>query len=192
MSQEHEPTHYTYQSELHRVWKNAVNRYEAGERTPDAFFDGDETAFLASIGLTAQEMYDYAEDYCGGGDPDFVNVATVTDIRRSYFLEVQRGHPSGTTMDISTIPAKKEAVRGIAWLPRLIFKARAKLRGQLDPSIMYGCGGDRKFWKESDIHPAEFLRMVWTYENNDDKIVDWVENRRKAAASAPVESAARG
>jgi hypothetical protein len=48
---------------------------------------------------------------------------------------------------------------------------------------MYCCGGDRRFFKAHDIHPAEFLRVVWAYEARDDRIVDWVEARSKAAKS---------
>ncbi len=46
---------------------------------------------------------------------------------------------------------------------------------------MYGCGGDRRFFKQHDIHPAEFLRVVWANENNDAATIDWVEARSKAA-----------
>ena len=80
-------------------------------------------------------------------------------------------------IDESSLPARTEAVRGITWLPRLLPKARAKLRGELPPSLMYGCGGDRKFFKERDILPAEFLSLVWRHEADDAAIVDWVVRR---------------
>jgi hypothetical protein len=50
---------------------------------------------------------------------------------------------------------------------------------------MFCCGGDRKFFKEHDILPAEFLALVWRHENNDGAIIDWV-TRRSAAAPAAV------
>ena len=31
----------------------------------------------------------------------------------------------------------------------------------MDPDIMFGCGGDRAFLSEHNIHPADFLREVW-------------------------------
>jgi hypothetical protein len=43
---------------------------------------------------------------------------------------------------------------------------------------MYNCGGDRAFFKAHNIHPAEFLRVAWAYEDEPEKIIDWVEARR--------------
>ncbi|MES1166450.1 MAG: DUF5069 domain-containing protein, partial [Pseudomonadota bacterium] len=60
-------------------------------------------------------------------------------------------------------------------------KTKAKLRGELPASLMYCCGGDRKFFKTHDIQPAEFLSLVWRNLGNDAAIVDWV-TRRSAAA----------
>ena len=45
---------------------------------------------------------------------------------------------------------------------------------------MYACGGDRRFFKQHDILPAEFLSLVWRNENNDAAIVDWVVRRSVA------------
>jgi hypothetical protein len=45
---------------------------------------------------------------------------------------------------------------------------------------MYCCGGDRRFFKAHDIHPAEFLSLVWRHERNDTAIVEWVVRRRAA------------
>ena len=46
---------------------------------------------------------------------------------------------------------------------------------------MYGCGGDRRFFKTTNIHPAEFLRVVRAYEDEHEKIVDWVAARKNAS-----------
>ena len=43
---------------------------------------------------------------------------------------------------------------------------------------MYGCGGDRRFFKENGIHPAEFLRAAWAYEDAESKLIDWVVARK--------------
>ena len=68
---------------------------------------------------------------------------------------------------------RSKASRGI------IPKTKAKLRGELPPSLMYCCGGDRRFFQEYNIHPAEFLSLVWRQEGNDAAIVDWVVKRSK-------------
>jgi hypothetical protein len=41
---------------------------------------------------------------------------------------------------------------------------------------MFGCGGDRAFFQQHDIYPAEFLAAVWRL-GNDDAIVEWVARR---------------
>ena len=104
----------------------------------------------------------------------------VSEARRDYFLTVQEGKPSGNTLDSSTLPPKTDEVEGIVWLPRIIPKAIAKLRGELPPETMYGCGGDRNFLKENNIHPAEFLRAAWAYEDETNKLIDWVVARKSS------------
>jgi hypothetical protein len=47
---------------------------------------------------------------------------------------------------------------------------------------MYSCGGDRKFLRSHDIHPADFLRAVWAAGDDDSKAAAYV--RRAAAAPA--------
>ncbi|TLD70649.1 hypothetical protein FEM03_10040 [Phragmitibacter flavus] len=61
------------------------------------------------------------------------------------------------------------------WLPRIIAKAEAKLRGEMDPDIMFGCGGDRAFLSEVGIHPADFLRMIWAAKGDQDRVVKFVK-----------------
>jgi hypothetical protein len=60
-------------------------------------------------------------------------------------------------------------------------KARAKLRGELPASLMYCCGGDRRFFKTHNILPAEFLSLVWRHLNDDNAIVEWVVRRSQAS-----------
>ena len=62
----------------------------------------------------------------------------------------------------------------IAWLPRIIIKAKAKLRGELHPDIMFCCQGDMNFLSNHDIHPADFLRVVWAANDDDEKILDYI------------------
>jgi hypothetical protein len=131
------------------------------------------------------DVFDYAEDYVSGEDPDFETFLMISEARRDYFLTMQEGVPSKEQLDVSSIPAKDASVAGIQWLPRILPKARAKLRGELPSDTMYCCGGDRRFFKNNNLHPAEFLRAVWAYEDDDTKLIGWVAARHEAA---PVES----
>ncbi|MFA5257134.1 MAG: DUF5069 domain-containing protein [Opitutales bacterium] len=172
---------YDYQRELESVWTHGVRTYRAGIMSADEMFAREQLNFLAFIGQSAQEMFDYAEDFAAGGEPSFGDVAAVADVRRSYFIEVQKRKPSGVVLDPATLPGRGAEAGGIVWLPRILVKARAKLRGELHPSIMFGCGGDRAFLRLCDIHPAEFLRQVWICEDDDKAVVDWVLARAKRA-----------
>ncbi len=172
---------YDYQKQLREIWDQAVKLYADGNREPESYFNEKEAEFIASIGVTAQEIYDFAEDYNSGGEPDFATFALIHDIRRSYFLDKQKRVSSGKILDPETLPAKDSEAKGIRWLPRIIEKAKAKLRGELHPDIMYSCGGDRRFLKENDIHASEFLRVVAENEDDEQKIIDWVANRTSAA-----------
>ncbi|HLP08359.1 MAG TPA: DUF5069 domain-containing protein [Opitutaceae bacterium] len=171
--------HYDFHKEFRALYDKAAKQFAAGKRNPDELFAKHELAFLASIGSRPQDLYDYAEDAANYGEPDFETALLVQAVRRSYFLLVQKGTPSKVVLDEGAMPAKTAAVRGIEWLPRLMPKARAKLRGELPTSLMYGCGGDRRFFKQHDIHPAEFLHVVWHAGDDEKAIVDWVAKRAK-------------
>ncbi len=173
--------HYAFPSQFRALYDQAVGRYAAGQRGADSFFAPDERAFLAANGLTAQNLYDYAEDHHGyGGEPGPLHALAIELVRRDYFLNVQGGRASGVILDPDTLPAKTDEVRGIAWLPRLIPKSLAKLRGELPPSLMFCCGGDRRFFQEHRILPAEFLTLVWRHADQPAAIVEWVLRRRGA------------
>ena len=171
--------HYDFHKEFRAIYDKALKQFAAGKREANALFSKHEVAFLAAIGSRSQDLYDYAEDTANYGEPDFETALLVQAVRRSYFLLVQKGVPSTVVVDEASLPAKTAAVRGIEWLPRLIPKTRAKLRGELPTSLMYGCGGDRRFFKQHDIHPSEFLQVVWQAGDNDKAIVDWVAQRAK-------------
>ena len=176
--------HYDFATTFRSLYEKAVALYAKGQRGAGAFFTADETAFPTSNGLTAQHLYDYAEDHNNYGEPGYDIALGIELIRRDYFWNVQLGKVSTRILDETTLPPKDAAVRGITWLPRIIPKAKAKLRGELPDSLMYGCGGDRKFLKTHDIHPAEFLSVIWRHENNDESIIDWV-----ALRSGPTQTA---
>lgn len=172
--------HYTHQQSLKAIWEGAVAKYEEGRREVDSYFDESTLSELASIGLNAMDVYDYAEDFVTRGEPDFETFLMVSEARRDYFLTVQEGKPSAHTLDSKTLPPKTDEAAGIVWLPRIIPKAIAKLRGELPPETMYGCGGDRNFFKDNNIHPAEFLRVAWAYEDERNKLIDWVVARKSS------------
>jgi len=169
--------HYNYQKRLEELWRKAVELYKKGQRGSASFFSPQETQWLADNGVTPQEIYDFAEDYSNYGEPDFITFATITDVRRTYFLKEMGGRSTGRSLSPDRYPPKTEEVEGIVWLPRLIEKAKAKLRGELDLDTMYDCGGDRKFFKTHDIVPAEFLRQVADHIEDDRTVIEWVKER---------------
>lgn len=169
--------HYTYHTRLKSIWQDAVGKYEAGNREPNSYFDEATLAELASVGLNTMDVYDFAEDFVTRDEPDFETFLMIAEARRDYFLTVQEGRLSKKTLDPASLPEKSAEVNGIEWLPRIIPKAIAKLRGELPSDTMYCCGGDRSFFKKHKIHPAEFLRAAWTYSDDSDRLVAWVEAR---------------
>lgn len=173
--------HYEFQKRFHELYDKATALYAKGQRGADTFFSADEKAFLQENGITPQHMYDYAEDHNNGGEPGYDTALAIELVRRDYFLNVQGGKISTVVLDEEKLPAKAESIQGIDWLPRIIPKAKAKLRGELPASLMYSCGGDRRFFKTNDIHPAEFLSLVWRNQSNEASIVDWVVKRSSAS-----------
>ena len=165
---------YTFQERLKKIWQEAVNSYQKGNRNPDNYFSASTLKELGSIGLNKIDVYDHVEDYVSEGEPDFETFLLVSSVRRDYLFFMQAGVKSTKLIDINSLPAKDAMVNGIVWLPRIMQKAWAKLRGELPPEIMYGCGGDRRFFKEYNIHPADFLRAAWAYEKDELKLIDWV------------------
>jgi hypothetical protein len=172
--------HYDFADKFRALYDKAVKLYASGKTDKAAYFTAEEQAFLAANGITVQAMYDYAEDEKNAGEPGYDRALAIELVRRDHFLNVQQGKASGTVLDETRMPAKTDAVKGIEWLPRIIPKAKAKLRGELPASLMYCCGGDRRFFKQHDIHPAEFLTVVARNLDNDGAIVDWVVKRSAA------------
>ena len=172
--------HFDFPTTFRALYQKGFKLYQEGQRGADSFFDDEETAWLAANGVTAQHLYDYAEDDVSDGAPGFGHALTIEAVRRDYFLSVQKGVPSSTLLDPSTLPAKSDEVEGIRWLPRIIPKAKAKLRGEMPASMMYSCGGDRNFFLTNNIMPAEFLALVWRHLDNDDAIVAWVKARTQS------------
>jgi hypothetical protein len=171
-------SHYDWPAEFHAIYNRAVENYRTGNKTPAALFSETEKNFLRSIGCTAQELFDFVEDFVRGGEPVFETVLLITAARRDYFLVVQHGTSSDALIEMDKLPPKNAEMAGIKWLPRIIQKARAKLRGEMPAELMYGCGGDRPFLRSVNVEPADFLRVVWAAGDDDQKIVDYVLKSR--------------
>jgi hypothetical protein len=174
---------YTWSTAFSELFQRCVSAYSGGNSDFNSWFSPADDAFLKSIGYKRQEFFDFVDDhvrYAPSG-PTAEAALLVAAVRRDYLRAVQKGVTSTHTVAPSSLPPKPAAVDGIPWLPRLIAKARAKLRGEMDPDTMYGCGGDRGFFSEWDLDPAEFLRVVWAAEADDQKIIDFVKNRAARA-----------
>jgi hypothetical protein len=175
---------YTWSTTFSALFSRCVTAYSSGNQDYHRWFSVEDDAFLKSIGYTQQELFDYVDDhvrYTPTG-PTAEQALLVAAVRRDYLRTIQKGVTSTRIIRPSELPAKSAAVDGIEWLPRLIAKARAKLRGEMDPDIMYGCGGDRGFFSQWDIDPAELLRVTWAAGDDDQKIIDFVKNRTARTA----------
>jgi hypothetical protein len=170
---------YSWESTFRQIYEKAIALYRAGERTPEPLFDEAGMAFLTSIGHTPHELFDFIEDVVKNGEPDFACVLLIAAARRDYFLYAQHGKLSARVRPLDDFPPKSDKLSGIEWLPRIIEKARAKLRGELPLDLMYGCAGDLGFLKRYDFSPADFLRYVWSAGDDTAKIVAFVKARRE-------------
>jgi hypothetical protein len=164
-----------WKSEFQNVWQRGVAAWKTGRKSARTLFDPADTAFLATIGCTAQELFDFIDDSLSYDDLDFDTALAVAAIRREYFLNVMHGNVTGRVVPMHELPAKSASVDGIAWLPRLIAKARVKLRGEMNPDLMYGCAGDRPFLREHNMTLPQFLRLVRDKGDDDRTIVDAVK-----------------
>lgn len=169
---------YDWPGKFREVYAIGSARWLQGHKTASSMFPAAEAAFLATIGCTTQELFDFIDDFHRYGEPDYETTLLVTAVRQDYFHRVMGGKASGKVADMSKLPAKSAEVDGIPWLPRLIEKAKIKLRGEMPPELMYGCGGDRPFLQEAGIGLAEFLRVVWESNGNDRLAVDYYKRRR--------------
>lgn len=165
--------------EFRKVWDRAVAAWKAGRRSAKTMFSLEDATFLAEQGCTTQELFDFVDDSLRYDDLDCDTALAVTAIRRAYFLNVMHGQPTGRIIPMSALPAKSAEVDGISWLPRLIVKARIKLRGELNPDLMYGCAGDRPFLRKHGLTLPQFLQLVWDKGEDDRAIVEAVKTAAK-------------
>ncbi|MCD8535272.1 MAG: DUF5069 domain-containing protein [Verrucomicrobia bacterium] len=169
---------YDWADTFREVYDAGYEVYMSGHKYLEEMFTDEQVEFLRSIGTTPREIFDFVEDnILSGGEPSFETVLLITSARRDYFFSQQRGRWTNKLVSIDDLPAKTDELDGIPWLPRLIAKARAKLRGEMPDELMYGCGGDRPFCEQHNLHPADFLRVVWMAGDNDDLILQYVKSQ---------------
>src|SRR4051794_12726419 len=121
------PPHWPATARL--LYEKATERYAQGERVAEAMFTEEEQAALAVIGAKPIELYDYVED---ARAISWETALLILAVRRDYFMVVQKGEREAAQEPCAfldgSIPARDEKLEGIAWLPRLIYKAEARLR----------------------------------------------------------------
>ncbi len=173
----HEPQDWA--EEFRALFDSKVTAYQNGIHKAKAMFSQEEEAFLRSIGATPQEIFDFVEDWSDEGVPDPETVLALTKIRQDYLSKEQHGQFSENQNSASEIPSPSASLAGLKWFPRIIGKAKAKLRGELTSDLMYSCGGDRRFLKQINMSPVEFLQLVREAGDNIDHIVNVVTERAK-------------
>ena len=127
-----------WRQEFHELFFTGVKRYEAGRQSPETMFESEDITFLESIGCSALEMFDFCDDYVQWGDVIYEHVEELQAVRLDHFQNTLNEKTAECPMSIDEFPAKSAELEGIAWLPRLITKARAKLAGRLPTDLMYG------------------------------------------------------
>ena len=163
------------------LFDRCVERYRAGDADFTHYYAEDDLRFLREIGYKPRELFDFVEDYVDEEAPAPSTALLIAAVRRDYLQVVQGGALSEIEITRDDLPTFGDTLGDIAYLPRILAKARAKLRGELDPDLMYGCGGDRKFLREHSLHPADFLRHVWAAGDDEERIVSLVHESCKAA-----------
>lgn len=170
--------HSLWNEQFISLYHRCLKAFQAGNTDFQTYYDQDDLAFLNSIGCQPREFFDFVEDHS-----DALPMSTallVAAVRRAYFLRVQNGVPSQRpALQAEQLPARESMLGGIPWLPRILPKARAKLRGELHPDLMYGCGGDRRFLASHDIPMADFLHAVWDAGDDDGHVLEYVLAAKK-------------
>jgi hypothetical protein len=157
------------------LFARSIKAWQEGRQSASTMFTSEDTAFLSSIGHTPQELFDFVDDYLNYDEPDLSIALEVAAIRYDYFVKELHSKPSSKIGSMAALPAKTDAVDGIAWLPRIIEKARLKLRGEMPPELMYGCAGDRNFLRSVNLSLADFLKLVRDAVDDNRKIIDVVK-----------------
>ena len=165
----------TWDTRFLALFDKCLALYHSGSRDYASWYTEEDSALLQEIGYQPREFFDFIEDFGDTGEPTPSTALLIAAARRDYFHTVQHGGASTAQLTPDDIPFGHEELSGIRRLPRLLAKARAKLRGELHPDIMYGCGGDRDLLSSLNLHPADFLRAVWAAGDDAEKLLRWIK-----------------
>ncbi|MDA8975041.1 DUF5069 domain-containing protein [Akkermansiaceae bacterium] len=166
----------TWNEQFEALFDACLSKYQSGDQNFETYYSDKDHEFLKQIGYKPRELFDFIEDFADEGVPAKSTALLIAAVRRDYFRVVQEENHSDKEVTRDDIPSFGQELDEIAYLPRIIAKARAKLKGELDPDVMFSCGGDRKFLRENKLHPADFLRNVWAADSDDQKIADYVKS----------------
>ena len=165
----------TWNDQFLQLFRHCVEQYQNGNSDFHSHYTPEDLDFLKSIGYKPRELFDFVEDLVDGGEPTESTALLVAAARRDYFLTIQGGVHSDREITSNDIPARGDTLGDIPYLPRIFAKAEAKLKGELDPDLMFGCGGDRSFLRShGDINPADFLRHVWAADGDITRVLEFV------------------
>jgi hypothetical protein len=170
--------------QLREVHSRGVAAWREGKRSPSTMFSEADARLLSSFGCTEQELFDFVDDLMAYGEPDLETVCEVQALRLAYLEKVMGGRRSDFVASMDALPRKTDAIDGIAWLPRLIAKARLKLRGEMPPDLMYGCGGDRPFVRRMGTSLPAFLQLVWDCGDDDRAVVEALKASQRAVSGS--------
>ncbi len=165
----------TWNDKFLELFRRCLSAYQEGNKDFMSYYSPEDFTFLGEVGYKPRELFDFVEDFSDEGVPSESTALLVAAVRRDYFLVVQGGQASSQETSRDDLPSFSDEFEGIAYLPRIIAKAEAKLKGELHPDVMFSCGGDRNFLRENgEIHPADFLRHVWASEGDSSKVAQFV------------------
>ena len=97
----------SWKDQFRQVYDRGVAAWKAGRKSPATMFGNEDSAFLATIGCTAQELFDFVDDGQRYGEPDFETTLAVAAIRRDYFLNVMKGKPTGRTVSMGSLRRRR-------------------------------------------------------------------------------------
>jgi len=166
-----------------KLYDYCLTEYKNGNKDFNCYYSSNDLIFLKSIGYKPRELFDFIEDVVDEGEPSRSTALLTAAVRRDYLMAEQDGSLSNKEITSNDLPTFGDTLDGIAYFPRIIAKANAKLRGELNPDIMYGCGGDRKFLRNhGNIPMADFLRHVWAAKGDDQKIAAFLKKSQNASS----------
>ena len=168
----------TWNDQFLTLFDRCLEAYRGGNKDFTSYYSADDLSFLSSIGYKPRELFDFIEDLADERTPSRSTALLIAAVRRDYFLTMQNAQASDLEITSKDLPTFGDELEGFRYLPRILKKARHKLSGELDPNIMFGCGGDRNFLStHGDIHPADFLRNVWAAGDDDAKVAAYVRSQ---------------